>query len=248
MDLGISGRTAAVAAGSAGLGFASAQALVNEGVRVVICSRDKQRVLDAAAQIGHGCVGIVADVSTVAGAQEFVRQATEILGQIDILVANGGGPPPGNFASTDVEAYISANERSMLATIAMTKLVVPEMQARKWGRVVAITSTSVRQPIANLILSNTARAGLTAFLKTVATEVAADGVTINSVQPGSHATDRIKQIYGESLEGASAGIPAGALGSPTDFGNVVAFMCSEQAKFVTGTHLPVDGGAYGGLL
>ena len=233
MDLGISGRTAAVAAGSAGLGFASAQALANEGVRVVICSRDKQRVLDAAAQIGHGCVGIVADVSTVAGAQEFVRQATEILGQIDILVANGGGPPPGNFASTDVEAYISANERSMLATIAMTKLVVPEMQARKWGRVVAITSTSVRQPIANLILSNTARAGLTAFLKTVA---------------GSHAPDRIKQIYGESLEGASAGIPAGALGSPTDFGNVVAFMCSEQAKFVTGTHLPVDGGAYGGLL
>lgn len=248
MDLGISGRTAAVAAGSAGLGFASAQALANEGARVVICSRDKQRVLDAAAQIGHGCVGIVADVSTVAGAQEFVRQATEILGQIDILVANGGGPPPGNFASTDVEAYISANERSMLATIAMTKLVVPEMQARKWGRVVAITSTSVRQPIANLILSNTARAGLTAFLKTVATEVAADGVTINSVQPGSHATDRIKQIYGESLEGASSGIPAGALGSPADFGNVVAFMCSEQAKFVTGTHLPVDGGAYGGLL
>lgn len=93
MDLGISGRTAAVAAGSAGLGFASAQALANEGVRVVICSRDKQRVLDAAVQIGHGCVGIVADVSTVAGAQEFVRQATEILGQIDILVANGGGPP-----------------------------------------------------------------------------------------------------------------------------------------------------------
>ena len=169
MDLGISGRTAAVAAGSAGLGFASAQALANEGARVVICSRDKKRVLDAAAQIGHGCVGIVADVSTIAGAQEFVRQATEILGQIDILVANGGGPPPGNFTSTDVEAYISANERSMLATIAMTKLVVPEMQARKWGRVVAITSTSVRQPIANLILSNTARAGLTAFLKTVAT-------------------------------------------------------------------------------
>jgi 3-oxoacyl-[acyl-carrier protein] reductase len=248
MDLGLAGRTAAVAAGSAGLGFASAQALANEGVRVVICSRDEQRVIDAAARIGHGCVGVVADVSTVKGAQAFVSQAKGLLGHIDILIANGGGPPPGSFASTDVEAYVGANERSMLATIAMTKAVAADMQQRKWGRIVAITSTSVRQPIANLILSNTARAGLTAFLKTVATEVAPDGVTVNSVQPGSHATDRIKQIYGDSLEGASDGIPTGALGVPADFGSVVAFMCSEQAKFVTGTHLQVDGGAYGGLI
>ena len=122
------------------------------------------------------------------------------------------------------------------------------MQQRGWGRVVAITSLSVRQPMANLILSNTARAGATAFLKTLAREVAKDGVTVNSVQPGIHATDRIKQLYGDSADGAALGIPAGFVGDADDFGAVVAFLCSEQAKFVTGSHVPVDGGAYGGLL
>ncbi len=247
MDLGISQRTAAVAAASAGLGFASAKALADEGVRVVICSRDADRVAQAAQKIGNGCVGVVADVSTTQGALDFVRQAQEILGYIDIVVANGGGPPAGNFASTDLDLYPAALERSMLATVAMCKEVIPSMQQRGWGRVVAITSTAVRQPFANLILSSTARAGLTAFLKTVATEVAANGVTVNTVQPGTHATDRIKQLYG-SMEGAAEGIPAGVVGDPSDFGSVVAFLCSEQAKFVTGAHLQVDGGSYPGLI
>ena len=247
MDLGISQRTAAVAAASAGLGFASAKALAEEGVRVVICSRDADRVAQAAQKIGNGCVGVVADVSTSQGALDFVRQAQEILGHIDIVVANGGGPPAGNFASTDLDLYPAALERSMLATVAMCKEVIPSMQQRGWGRVIAITSTAVRQPFANLILSSTARAGLTAFLKTVATEVAANGVTVNTVQPGTHATDRIKQLYG-SMEGAAEGIPAGVVGDPTDFGSVVAFLCSEQAKFVTGAHLQVDGGSYPGLI
>lgn len=247
MDLGISQRTAAVAAASAGLGFASAKALADEGVRVVICSRDADRVAQAAQKIGNGCVGVVADVSTSQGALDFVRQAQEILGHIDIVVANGGGPPAGNFASTDLDLYPAALERSMLATVAMCKEVIPSMQQRGWGRVIAITSTAVRQPFANLILSSTARAGLTAFLKTVATEVAANGVTVNTVQPGTHATDRIKQLYG-SMEGAAEGIPAGVVGDPSDFGSVVAFLCSEQAKFVTGAHLQVDGGSYPGLI
>jgi 3-oxoacyl-[acyl-carrier protein] reductase len=247
MDLGISQRTAAVAAASAGLGFASAKALAEEGVRVVICSRDADRVAQAAQKIGNGCVGVVADVSTSQGALDFVRQAQEILGHIDIVVANGGGPPAGNFASTDLDLYPAALERSMLATVAMCKEVIPSMQQRGWGRVIAITSTAVRQPFANLILSSTARAGLTAFLKTVATEVAANGVTVNTVQPGTHATDRIKQLYG-SMEGAAEGIPAGVVGDPSDFGSVVAFLCSEQAKFVTGAHLQVDGGSYPGLI
>ena len=247
MDLGISQRTAAVAAASAGLGFASAKALADEGVRVVMCSRDADRVAHAAQKIGNGCVGVVADVSTTQGALDFVRQAQEILGHIDIIVANGGGPPAGNFASTDLDLYPAALERSMLATVAMCKEVIPAMQQRGWGRVVAITSTAVRQPFANLILSSTARAGLTAFLKTVATEVAGNGVTVNTVQPGTHATDRIKQLYG-SMEGAAEGIPAGVVGDPNDFGNIVAFLCSEQAKFVTGTHLQVDGGSYPGLI
>lgn len=247
MDLGISQRTAAVAAASAGLGFASAKALAEEGVRVVICSRDADRVAQAAQKIGNGCFGVVADVSTSQGALDFVRQAQEILGHIDIVVANGGGPPAGNFASTGLDLYPAALERSMLATVAMCKEVIPSMQQRGWGRIVAITSTAVRQPFANLILSSTARAGLTAFLKTVATEVAANGVTVNTVQPGTHATDRIKQLYG-SMEGAAEGIPAGVVGDPSDFGSVVAFLCSEQAKFVTGAHLQVDGGSYPGLI
>lgn len=247
MDLGISQRTAAVAAASAGLGFASAKALADEGVRVVICSRFADRVEEAARVIGNGCVGVVADVSTTDGAVSFVQQARQILGHIDILVANGGGPPPGNFASTNLDMYMPAIERSMLATVAMCKEVIPHMQEQGWGRVVAITSTAVRQPFASLILSSTARAGLTAFLKTVATEVAGNGVTVNTVQPGTIATDRIKQLYG-SLEGAAEGIPAGVIGDPKDFGSIVAFLCSEQAKFVTGANLQVDGGSYPGLI
>ena len=248
MDLGISTRTAAVAAGSAGLGFATAQALANEGVRVVICSRDAARVAEAAKAIGNGCVGIVADVSTAEGGAHFVREATAVLGHIDILIANGGGPPAGNFASTDLDAYPAALEQNLLSVIGMCKEALPGMQERKWGRIVAITSVAVRQPMANLILSNTARAGVTGFLKTVSREVAQDGVTVNTVQPGIHTTARVTQLYGAIPDASSLGIPAGVAGSPADFGQVVAFLCGEGAKFVTGTNLQVDGGSYGGLL
>ena len=248
MDLGISARTAAVAAGSAGLGFATAQALANEGVRVVICSRDAARVAEAAKTIGKGCVGIVADVSTGEGGAQFVREATAILGHIDILIANGGGPPAGNFATTDLDAYPAALEQNLLSVIGMCKEVLPGMQERKWGRIVAITSVAVRQPMANLILSNTARAGVTGFLKTVAREVAQDGVTVNTVQPGIHTTDRVTQLYGATPDASALGIPAGVAGDPADFGQVVAFLCGEGAKFVTGASLQVDGGSYGGLL
>lgn len=248
MDLGLAGRTAAVAGGSAGLGFATARALANDGVRVVICGRDVARVTAAASKIGNSCVGISCDVSTVIGAESFIQQATKSLGHIDILILNNGGPQAGNFASTSVENYDKALENGLMSMIAMTKKVVPEMQSRKWGRIVAITSIAVRQPIANLILSNTARAGLTAFLKTVAREVAGDGVTINTVQPGIHATDRITQLYGAVPDAKSLDIPAGIVGDPKDLGDVVAFLCSESAKFITGANLQVDGGAYSGLI
>lgn len=248
MDLGISNRTAAVAGASAGLGFASAKALAQEGVRVAICSRDATRVAEAAQRIGNSCVGIVADVSTLQGGQDFVRQATAALGHIDILVANGGGPAAGNFATTPVDAYITGLQQSLLSVVGMCTEVVSEMQSRRWGRIVAITSVAVRQPIPNLILSNTARAGVTGFLKTLAREVAASGITVNSVQPGIHATDRIRQLYGKAPDAASLGIPVGVVGNPTDFGALVAFLCSESAKFVTGTNIQVDGGAYAGLL
>lgn len=234
------GRRAAVAAGTAGLGYASAKALADEGARVVVCGRDHVRLDDAVAQLGGDAVGVVADVSDATGAAAFVAAATEALGGLDILVTNAGGPPGGNFAQTPVEAYPAALDLNLMSVVAMCKAAVPAMQSQGWGRVVAITSLSVRQPMPQLILSNTARAGATAFLKTLAREVAADGVTVNSVQPGLHLTDRLQQIYGDAL-------PDRPLGDPSDFGQVVAFLCSEQARFVTGAALNVDGGDYQGL-
>ncbi len=246
MDLGIAGRTAAVAGASSGLGFASARALAAEGVKVAICGRDRERIEAAAARI-DGAVPLVADVSTVEGATGFVEAAAEALGRVDILVPNAGGPPAGTFASTPLDAYAPALELNLLSTVAMCEAAVPAMCERGWGRVVAITSVSVRQPIAQLILSNTARAGVTGFLKTLALEVASKGVTVNSVQPGLHATDRLTSLYGGDTSAAARGVPAGEVGDPDDFGAVVAFLCSEHARFVVGAAVPVDGGMYQGL-
>lgn len=247
MDLGLQGRRAAVAAASGGLGYASAKSLADEGVRVVICGRDRGRIEAAAAEIGNGCIGLVHDVSDAAGGAGFVAAATEALGGLDIVVANGGGPPPGTFASTPVDVYDTALDLSLLSVVGMAKAAIPAMQAQRWGRFVAITSVSVRQPIPTLILSNTARAGVTGFLKTVAREVARDGVTVNSVQPGLHATDRVTSLYGGDTAAVAADVPAGVLGQAADFGAIVAFVCSDQAKYVTGLQLHVDGGSYAGL-
>lgn len=247
MDLGLSGKTAAVAGASAGLGLASAQALAAEGVTVAICGRDRSRVERAAATIGSSAVPIVADVGTPDGATAFVEEATAALGQVDILVPNAGGPPAGTFGSTPLDAYLPALQLNLLSTVAMCHVAVPAMADRGWGRVVAITSASVRQPIPSLILSNTARAGVTGFLKTLSLEVAARGVTVNSVQPGLHATDRLTQLYGDDTSAAAADVPTRTVGRPEDFGAVVAFLCSDAARFVTGAALPVDGGATRGL-
>ena len=247
METGLAGRRAAVAAASQGLGFASARALAAEGARVAICGRSKERIQKAAARIGGGAVPIVADVSSPDGARRFVVEAGDALGGLDVLVTNAGGPPPGTFGSTPFEAYSPALALNLLSVVAMCQEAVPGMRAQRFGRVVAITSISVRQPIPNLILSNTARAGATGFLKTLAREVARDGVTVNSVQPGSHATDRLLGLYDDPAE-ATRGVPTGELGRPEDFGAVVAFLCSDSARFITGAAIPVDGGAYAALL
>ena len=247
MDLGISGRRAAVAAASKGLGFGVAQALVNEGVQVAICGRDADTIGAAAKTLGPDVIPIVADLASPDGAAGFVRDARAALGGVDILVANAGGPPPGNFASVNVDQYLAAFELNCRSTISMCYEAVPEMRAQRWGRVVAITSIAVRQPIATLILSNTARAGLTGFLKTLAREIAPDGVTVNSLLPGLHATERIAALHSGGGDPA-AGIPAGVIGDPGDFGRVAAFLCSEHAKYVTGSALAVDGGADAALI
>lgn len=247
MNYGIEGRRAAVAAASSGLGLATAKALADEGVTVAICSRSRARIDAAAAEIGPLAAPLVADVSTEAGAAAFVRAARETLGGVDILVTNGGGPSPGTFTSTDQAAYRAAIELNCLSAIAMCTVAVPAMREQRWGRVLAITSVGVRQPIPSLILSNVARSGLTAFLKTMAREVAGDGVTVNSLQPGFHDTARFRELHGGAIDAARAGIPAGVIGRPEDFGRVAAFLCSESASFVTGTAIPIDGGAYTGL-
>ena len=241
MDLGISGRRAAVAAASSGLGRATAKALAGEGVRVAICGRDEVRVDAAAGSIGGDCVGLVCDVAGAPGGAAFIEAANEALGGIDILVTNAGGPPPGNFATTDVDSYPGAIALNLMSVVAMCKAAVPSMQEQGWGRVVAITSLAVRQPMPDLILSNTARAGATGFLKTLAREVAGDGVTVNSVQPGLHRTDRMKELYGDAVNDMP-------MGNADDFGAIVAFLCSEQANYLTGAQIHIDGGAYQALL
>jgi len=243
MRLGLDGRRALVTGGSSGLGLATARALAAEGVDVVVASRSADKLSRT------GLPHVVADVSRADEVERMVAEASERLGGIDILIANAGGPPPGNFASTPLEAYDTALRLNLTSTVAMCQAVVPGMRANGWGRIVAITSYSVREPIAHLILSNTARAGVTAFLKTLSREVARDGITVNSLQPGLHLTDRLSSLYPDqaSIEAAAKTVPTGTLGDPDDFGHVAAFLCSEHAKFITGTSIPLDGGALHGL-
>jgi 3-oxoacyl-[acyl-carrier protein] reductase len=248
MDLGIAGRRAIVPAASGGLGLAVAQALAAAGARVAMCSSDRERIESAAAEVGAGAVPLVADVTSAQGATGLIDAAEQALdGPPDILILNGPGPPPGNFAATPVERYAQAIERLIVPAVAACHRAVPGMRERGWGRVVAITSIAVRQPMPTLILSNTARTGLTSFLKTMALEVAADGVTVNSVQPGLHGTPRLHAIFGDRLDEEVARIPAHRLGGVPEFGAAVAFLCSEHASYITGAAIPIDGGAHFGL-
>ena len=237
-----------MAAGSAGLGLGTAKALVAEGVLVAICGRDPDRVKAAVAVLGADAVGIVADVSSTDGASGFVDEAAERLGgPLDILVCNAGGPPPGTFATTELDAYRSALELNTMSTVAMCQSAVPTMREQRWGRVVGITSIGARQPIGFLIASSIARAAASSFLKVLSTEVAPDGVTVNNLQPGSHRTDRITKMAGDQADGLRASIPVGRLGEADDFGAAAAFLCSEQAGFITGVGLHIDGGTYSAL-
>lgn len=243
MDLSLVGKRALVTGGSSGLGLGCAQALAAEGAIVTIMARSQERLDVGAATIRELVHTQVGDLSHIDDIPSLIAQADDVMGGIDILIANAGGPPAGNFASITMAQYDEAIRTNMLATIAMCQACVPAMQSRGWGRVIAITSTSVREPIGNLILSNTARAGLTGFLKTLATEVAGDGVTVNSLQPGLHRTDRLARLYGGDLSAVAAATPTQTIGDPADFGRIAAFLCSDSAKFMTGTAIPVDGGA-----
>lgn len=247
MDLAIAGRTALVGASTEGLGFATALALAEEGVRVGLSGRELGRVEAAAASIRAkvpGCevVAFAADLSTVEGALALVEAARSRLATVDILVASVGGPPPGPAQATDLATLQAALDRCLLSMVALCQGFLPGMRERRWGRIVAITSGGVRAPLANMVYSNTARSGLTAYLKTLSSEVIAEGVTVNSVLPSNQVTKRLEQLVGDGMPRYLAALPARRGGDPRDFGRITAFLCSEAANYLTGVALPVDGG------
>lgn len=246
MDLKIKGKKAAVAAATKGLGFATAKSLIEEGVQVAICGRDSGRVAEAVDKLGGDTIGITSDVSSGEGAAGFVTQAIEALGQVDILVTNAGGPPPGIPSGTTLEAFQSAIDLNLMSTIAMCNAALPGMKTRGWGRVLAVTSHAVREPAFFIAASSTARAGASAYIKVLSTEVAAQGITANCIQPGAHKTDRLIDL-GVNLEKMAKSIPVKSLGDAADFGQIAAFLCSDISKFVTGTSVLVDGGAFSGM-
>jgi len=255
MDLGIRGKRALVCASSKGLGLGCARALAEAGADLVMNARGAEALEASAAAIRAGfgveVVTVAADVSTEAGRAALLEAA----GDVDILVNNAGGPPPGMWTDWEREDFIAALDANMLAPIALIKALVPGMMARGWGRVVNITSQSVKSPIPILGLSNAARAGLTGYVAGTARQVAGRGVVMNNLLPGIHATDRAVSLdqgvaarEGIALEEArarrAATIPAGRYGTPEEFGAACAFLCSQQAGFIIGQNILLDGGAF----
>jgi len=236
MDLGLTGRVAVVTAASKGLGRATALALAAEGAKVVLNARDAAALDKVAAQIDEALV-VPGDITDPALPARLVDAAVERWGRVDVVVANAGGPPTGRALDVTDEQILAAVNANLLASVRLARAAVPHMREQRWGRIVFVASASVKQPIPDLALSNVARTGLWAWTKTAAQDLADQGITVNLAAPGLHATDRLIE----------RGV-TGRTGDPADFGQVVAFLCSQQAAFVNGTALGVDGGAVVGLL
>ena len=241
MDLGIAGKVALVTASSKGLGRAAAEALAAEGARVVICARgvDALEATEKAIRdLGADVLAVPADVTEAAAPRSLVARTVEHFGSIDILVPNAGGPPAGRALEIDDDAVLSGVNANLLTSVRLIREALPHMRDAGWGRICCIASSSVKQPIPTLAVSNTARTGLWAWSKTAAAELFPHGITLNLACPGLHNTDRIKQLGGAT----------GPIGDPADFGRVVAFLCSQPAGFISGTAVLVDGASTLGLL
>ena len=256
MDLGIRGKVALVAASSRGLGRATAEALAAEGADLVLCARGAGALAETAEAIRRAhsvrVADVAADVADPAGVAR-VAAAAEALGPVEILVTNAGGPPAGPFEAHDDAAWAEAVRVNLASVVALTRAVLPGMKARRWGRIVNVTSIAVKQPVDGLILSNSVRAAVTGFARTLANEVAPFGVTVNNVMPGYTRTARVEELAARTatLQGTTADaafatwesqIPMARLGEPAEFGAMVAFLASAQASYTTGASIPVDGG------
>ncbi len=262
MDLGIKDRVAIVAASSRGLGKAVAMGLAQEGVNLVICSRGEDVLAETASEIlsetGVWVKPVAADVSKKDEIDKVVDHCIKEYGTVDIMVNNAGGPPLGEFIEFDDGNWEQALELNLFSTIRFTRAVLPHMREKNWGRIVNITSVAVKQPIDGLILSNTARTAVIGLAKTLSNENGEHNILINNVCPGRIFTDRIKQLaearaerdnktFDEVIESMKTDIPLGRIGDPEEFANMVVFLCSERASYITGATIQIDGGLVTGL-
>lgn len=262
MDLGLEGRTALVAAASSGLGRAIATELSREGARVAICSRSRSRIETAAEEIaaetGGEVVSFKADVTDRDQVRTFVRGTRRTLGAADILVTNAGGPPAASFEEVEDASWYDTYDLTHMSAVWLIREVLPRMKEQSWGRVVTMTSISVKEPIENLVLSNSLRSAVVGMAKTLAREVASDGVTVNVVCPGYIGTARLDDLFADRAAredatpdairaGLESRVPLGRLGEPREVGELVAFLCSERASYLTGNVIQIDGGMYRGV-
>jgi 3-oxoacyl-[acyl-carrier protein] reductase len=237
MDLGIAGKVALVTAASKGLGRGTASALAAEGCRVAICAREPERLARAAAEMPGDVLAIPADVTQRDAPRLLVEATVERFGGLDILVANAGGPPVARALDVTDDGMLAAVNANMLTSIRLVQAAIPRMRAARWGRIVCITSQFVKQPSPTLAYSNAARTGLWAWAKTASQDLIDEGITLNLLCPGLHATDRVKELGHE-----------GRMGDPEDFGRITAFLCSAHAAFLSGAAVQVDGAGTLGLL
>jgi 3-oxoacyl-[acyl-carrier protein] reductase len=257
MELGLRGKVALVAAASKGMGKACALGLAAEGARVAMCARGEAALNDAAAEVkrktGAEVLAVPADVSRAEDIRRVVASVPKTWGGIDILLANAGGPPPGPFEQMTDEQWTSAFEQVHLSTVRLIREVIPHMRQSRWGRILTIQSSSVKQPVEGLVLSNGIRPAVAGLFKTLAGDLAKDGITVNVVLPGRIMTDRFIQHQtdragraGRTIEAqlklAASDIPAGRIGTPEEFANLVVFLASERASYITGAVIQVDGG------